>query len=74
MLNRLDNCINYNRIEELETELTYNCSNANQITPSGMSEEKSLHNYVIHYNSQIYIISLKLKNIFERQLENGNSV
>ena len=74
MLNRLGNCINYNRIEELETELTYNCSNANQITPSGMSKEKSLHNYVIHYNSQIYIISLKLKNIFERQLKNGNSV
>ena len=41
MLNRLGHCINYNGIEELETELTYNCSNANQITPSGMSKEKS---------------------------------
>ena len=41
MLNRLGHCINYNRIKELETELTYNCSNANQITPSGMSKEKS---------------------------------
>ena len=38
MLNRLGHCINYNGIEELETELTYNCSNANQITPSGMSK------------------------------------
>ena len=41
MLNRLGHCINYNGIEELETELTYNCSNANQITPSGMSKKKS---------------------------------
>ena len=41
MLNRLDHCINYNGTEELETELTYNCSNANQITPAGMSNEKS---------------------------------
>ena len=41
MLNRFGHCINYNGIEELETELTYNCSNANQITPSGMSKEKS---------------------------------
>ena len=41
MLNRLGHCINYNGIEELETELTQNCSNANQITPSGMSNEKS---------------------------------
>ena len=31
LLNRLGHCINYNEIEELETELTYNCSNANQI-------------------------------------------
>ena len=41
MLNRLGHCINYNGIKELETGLTYNCSNANQITPSGMSKEKS---------------------------------
>ena len=41
MLNRLGHCINYNGIEEPETELTQNCSNANQITPSGMSNEKS---------------------------------
>ena len=41
MLNRLGHCINYNGIEELETELTYNCSNANQITPSGMLKEKN---------------------------------
>ena len=37
MLNHLGHCINYNGIEELEMELTYNYSNANQITPSGMS-------------------------------------
>ena len=41
MLNRLGHCINYNGTEELETELTYNCSNGNQITPAGMSNEKS---------------------------------
>ena len=41
MLNRLGHCINYNRIEELQTELTYNCSIANQITPSGISKENS---------------------------------
>ena len=41
MLNRLGHCINYSGIEELETELTYNCSNANQITPSGMPNEKN---------------------------------
>ena len=29
MLNRLGYCIKYNGIEELKTELTYNCSNAN---------------------------------------------
>ena len=41
MLNRLGHGINWNGIEELETVLTYNCSNANQITPAGMSNEKS---------------------------------
>ena len=41
VLNRLGHCINYNGIEELEMELTYNCSNAKQITPSGMSKEKN---------------------------------
>ena len=41
MLNRLGHSINYNGIEELEMELTYNWSNANQIAPSGMSEEES---------------------------------
>ena len=34
-------CINYNGIEELETELTYNWSNANQVIPAGMSNDKS---------------------------------
>ena len=41
MLNHLGHFINYNRIEELETELTYNCCNASQVTPAGMSNEKS---------------------------------
>ena len=41
MWNRLGHCINYNGIEELEMKLTCNCSNANQITPSEMSKEKS---------------------------------
>ena len=41
MLNCFGHCINCNRIENLETELTYNCSNASQTTPAGMSNEKS---------------------------------
>lgn len=41
MLNHLGHCISYNGIEELETELTYGCSKANRVTPSGMSMDRS---------------------------------
>ena len=40
MLNRLGHCINYIVIEELETELSYNCSNANEITPSECQKKR----------------------------------
>ena len=40
MLNRIGHYINYNRVEELETEPTYSCSNAKQITPAGMSKKR----------------------------------
>lgn len=46
MLNRIGHCINYNRVEELETEPTYSCSNAKQITPAGMSKKKDLFHEV----------------------------
>ena len=50
ILNRLGHCIHYIGIEELETELSYNCSNANEITPSGMSKEKSFSTGLAFYN------------------------
>ena len=41
MYHHLVHCINNNGIEKLETEMIFNCSNANQFTPTGMSNEKS---------------------------------
>ena len=61
ILNRRGHCINYNGIEELETELTYNCSNANQITPAGMSNEKSCSTGLAFDNYDRFTVTLSGK-------------
>ena len=37
MINRLGHCVSYNVTEELETELTYEATKSQNMTPYGMS-------------------------------------
>ena len=42
VMNRLGHCINYHAIEEIETEATFESTNSNLFTPSGMTLDPKL--------------------------------
>ena len=61
MLNRLGHCVNYNCVEELETEITYAADKKQELTPVGMSRSSDVCTALAFDNFDRFVESLSGK-------------
>lgn len=55
ILNRMGFCINYNLVEEIETELAYGCSSSESMLPYGLKSNSTLQTHVAFDNFDKFV-------------------